>query len=91
MSQVWVTGELCQGDPDTMTFHVDGDGPIVKGLAALLATIYTGRTPDEVQALDADHVFEVLGLAEHLSPNRHVGMYAMVEKIKDITRRQCSA
>lgn len=87
MSQVWLLGELSDG---RMSFVVDSDAPIVKGLAQMLATIYSGCTPAEVEDLDADKIFAELGLYDHLSPNRHVGMYAMVEKIKAITR-ECVA
>jgi cysteine desulfuration protein SufE len=32
--------------------------------------------------LDVDALFEGLQLEEHLSPNRHVGVYAIVNKMK---------
>ncbi len=86
MSQVWIVGERSPEDPARMRFRVDGEAPIVRGLAVMLASIYNDRTPEEVETFDADALFERLGLYEHLSPNRHVGMYAMVEKIKALTR-----
>lgn len=88
MSKVWIVGE--RDAANGMVFRVDGEAPIVRGLAAMLATIYQGRSPREVLEFDTDALFEELGLFEHLSPQRHVGMYAMVERIKDITR-SCEA
>jgi len=49
---------------------------------ALLIELMSGRTPDEIEALDLDHLFDELKLAEHLSPNRHFGIYSIVELMK---------
>jgi len=85
ISRVWVTGRLT-GAPPVMAYHADGEGPIIRGLVALLVMLFEGKTPDEVLGLDAEGLIEKLGLDENLSPNRHIGMYAMVEKIKAIAR-----
>jgi len=86
MSQVWIVGHQRSPTDPAMSFQVDGEAPIVRGLAALLAIIYEGRTPEEVEAFDADAMFDQLGLFDHLSPQRHVGMYAMVQRLRDIAR-----
>jgi cysteine desulfuration protein SufE len=85
ISKVWVTGRA-SGDPLVMQYHADGEGPIIRGLVALLYLLFQGRTREEVLELDAEGVIEKLGLDENLSPNRHIGMYAMVEKFKGIAR-----
>jgi cysteine desulfuration protein SufE len=85
MSNVWIAGRLI-GEPAVMEYHADADGPIIRGLVALLVMLFQGKTPEEVSRLDAEGVIEQLGLDENLSPNRHIGMYAMVEKIKGIAR-----
>jgi len=36
-------------------------------------------------------VFEGLKLAEHLSPSRHVGIYAIVEKIREQAQHLAAA
>ena len=41
-----------------------------------------GKTVAEIAALDMDEFFERLQLGEHLSPNRHVGVYAIVDLMK---------
>jgi len=86
MSQVWIVGHQRSPTDPAMSFQVDDEAPIVRGLAALLAIIYEGRTPEEVEAFDADAMFDQLGLFDHLSPQRHVGMYAMVQRLRDIAR-----
>ena len=82
MSQVWVHTYLDPDQPGRVAYHGDCDTAIIKGVLALLIGLCTGKTPAEVVALDIDHLFEGLQLAEHLSPNRHVGIYAIVEVMK---------
>jgi cysteine desulfuration protein SufE len=85
ISKVWITGRAV-GAPAVMEYQAEGEGPIIRGLVALLVMLFQGKTPEEALHLDAEGVIERLGLDENLSPNRHIGMYAMVEKIKAIAR-----
>ena len=48
----------------------------------LLIQLVSGKTAKEIEALDLDEVFRRLRLDEHLSPNRHVGVCAIVELIR---------
>jgi cysteine desulfuration protein SufE len=90
ISKVWITGRV-GGDPATMEYRADGEGPIIRGLVALLFMLFQGKTPEEVLGLDAEGVIEKLGLDENLSPNRHIGMYAMVERFKLLARAAAPA
>lgn len=87
MSKVWIAAELDEVEPRVLNFVGDCDTATIKGLVAVLIALYSGNTPQAVQDIDADQVFEKLGLYDHLSPHRHVGVYAIVEKIKEISRR----
>ena len=49
---------------------------------ALVIGLLSGRIPQEIADLDLDDLFGKLHLAEHLSPNRHFGIYSLVEKMK---------
>ena len=51
-------------------------------MVALLVGLFSGKSPAEIEALDVDGLFHGLQLEEHLSPNRHVGVYAIVGKMK---------
>ncbi|MGD8547464.1 MAG: SufE family protein, partial [Thiohalophilus sp.] len=53
---------------------------------ALLIQLVEDRTADEIEQLDVDEFFEKLKLDEHLSPNRHVGVYAIVDLMKKQAR-----
>ncbi|PID49926.1 MAG: Fe-S metabolism protein SufE [Proteobacteria bacterium] len=82
MSKVWVKPYSDPTDSSKILFYGDCDTSIIKGVLALLVRIYSGKTAAEIQALDVDDLFERLALAENLSPNRHVGIYAIVEVMK---------
>lgn len=82
MSLVHVAPHPDPSDPDRLHFHGDCDTAIIKGVVAILVRLFSGKTPAEIEALDVDALFEGLHLQEHLSPNRHVGVYAIVNKMK---------
>ena len=86
MSQVWVHAYPDPDDPARVRFHGDCDTSVIKGVLALLIQMASGKTLDAVEALDVDEMFERLNLDEHLSPNRHVGVYALVELMKSQAR-----
>jgi len=87
MSKVWIAAERDEADPCLLNIVGDCDTPTIKGLVAVLIALYSGNTPEAILTIDADQVFEKLGLYDHLSPNRHVGVYAIVEQIKEVSRR----
>ena len=84
MSQVWFTHRVNPGPPTTLEFQGDSDAHIVKGLIALLFKLYSGRTPQQILALDVKSVFERLGLENNITMNRRNGFYSMVERIKTL-------
>lgn len=83
VSQVWVIGELRDG---RCAFRCDADGPLVKGLVAFLCEFFTGATPAEIAASDADPL-EALGLMRNLSPTRHNGLGAVRTRIRELAGR----
>jgi cysteine desulfuration protein SufE len=82
-SQVWVKTDISQHNGDRiLTFSGDSDAFIVKGLVALILALYSGHTPSEIKNIDAMTLFQTIGLAEHLTPQRSNGVRSMVERIK---------
>lgn len=79
MSEVWITACL---DNRKVVFHGDSDTAVIKGILALLISLCDGLTTGQILALDMDEIFKGLKLDEHLSPNRHVGVYAMFDLMK---------
>jgi len=80
MSKVWIDINL----DDAGLVHIQGDcdTSIIKGVLALLIDLCNGLAPEQIQSIDMDEIFQRLHLDSHLSPNRHVGVYAMFELIK---------
>ena len=87
-SQVWIHAE--QNGP-VLTFMGDSDAIIVKGLIALAFMIFSGKTPEQILALDANAIFAKLGLKEHLTPQRSNGLVSMVARIKSDARQVLTA
>jgi cysteine desulfuration protein SufE len=85
MSTVHVVPKPKDGGP-RLEFQGDCDTAIIKGVVALLVQLFSGKTPAEIEDTDVDALFEGLQLEEHLSPNRHVGVYAIVNKMKGQAR-----
>jgi cysteine desulfuration protein SufE len=83
-SQVWLESRTDggPGGATRLSFRGDSDAHIVRGLVALALAIYSGRTAQEIIATDAFAIYEQLGLAAHLTPQRSNGVRSMIERIK---------
>lgn len=80
-SQVWLIAELDK-DAGVIRFQGDSDALIVKGLVAMLISIYDGEKPSDI--LNSQLFFlEKTGLKNHLTPSRANGLMAMVQQIKN--------
>ncbi|MBC7753261.1 MAG: SufE family protein [Moraxellaceae bacterium] len=78
-SQVWLKADL---SPDgKIDFRGDSDAILVKGLVALVITIYNHESPDEILTYEPDFLKEI-GLDTGLSPSRSNGLYSMIKQIK---------
>lgn len=87
-SQVWLETRA-EGGPGHATrlhFRGDSDAHIVRGLVALALAIYSGRTAADILSTDAFALYERLGLAAHLTPQRSNGVRSMIERIKTDAR-----
>ena len=56
----------------------------------MLIDLVAGKSVQEVESLDVDRFFTRLRLDKNLSPNRHVGVYAIVELMKQQARQLSS-
>lgn len=80
-SQVWLDVTLRDG---RLQFAGDSDAHIVKGLVALLLSLYSGKTPSEILSVDAQGALAPLDLAAHLTPQRSNGLSSMIARIRAI-------
>lgn len=84
-SQVWLVPEVeGNGRDAVVSFRGDSDAMIVRGLIAILITLYSGLTAREVLAVDAKAEMARLGLNDHLSAQRSNGLKAMVQRVRDL-------
>lgn len=77
-SQVWLYPEFKDG---RVYFYADSDAVLVKGIVALLTSVYSDATPDEIITTKPDFLKEV-GITEHLSMNRSNGLASMMKQIQ---------
>ncbi|RED11294.1 SufE family protein [Pontivivens insulae] len=79
-SQVWLVPET----GEVLRFNGDSDAMIVRGLIAILRTLYNDRTPADILSVDAPAEFARLGLDKHLSAQRSNGLRAMIARVRDV-------
>jgi cysteine desulfuration protein SufE len=79
-SQVWLVTE--PGAGGTLHFRGDSDAHIVRGLIAILLSLYSDRSPEDILAVDAQGAYERLGLSGALTAQRSNGLFSMVERIR---------
>jgi cysteine desulfuration protein SufE len=92
VSQVWLSKQIDRsGGEPSLNYLGDSDAHIVRGLVAILLTLYSGRTPQHILATDALAIFDEFGFREHLTPQRSNGLRAMVERIRSDAREALAA
>ncbi|MFY9625799.1 MAG: SufE family protein [Rhodoplanes sp.] len=83
-SQVWlITSARPNGaGGPVLAFRGDSDAHIVRGLIAILFSLYSNKSARDILAADPSALFERLGLREHLTPQRSNGLKSMVARIR---------
>ena len=78
-SQVWLIPQIKDG---VFSFRGESDAMIVRGLIAVLLTLYNNQPVGAVVKIDAAAELGRLGLNDHLSAQRSNGLRAMVDRIR---------
>ena len=82
-SQVWfITEEKTKNNLKLLFFKGDSDALIVKGLAIILFSIFSGKTPEEIIKIDPYEKLKKLKLEKNLSLQRSNGLTSMIKRIK---------
>lgn len=79
VSSLWLVPTFADGK---CHFKSDADSVITRGIAALVCSLYSGLTPEEILKLDSSFL-EELGISAHLTPNRRNGLSQLCKKISD--------
>ena len=77
-SKVWLQG---QQKEDKIVFTADSDAILTKGIIAILIRAFSNQKPADILNADMDFIDEI-GLKEHLSPTRAIGLVSMIKNIK---------
>jgi cysteine desulfuration protein SufE len=77
-SKVWLHLE---GDSGRVVIRANSDAAIVSGLIALLASVYSGCSAQQIIEIEPYFIREI-GLSDHLSPTRANGLHSMLNAIK---------
>ena len=93
VSQVWLSKRIGRngGNEPVLNYLGDSDAHIVRGLIAILLTLYSGHTPREILTTDATAIFDEFGFREHLTPQRSNGLRSMIERIRRDAREAVAA
>jgi len=81
-SQVWMVSEVARNGEPVLRFRGDSDAHIVRGLIAILFSLYSGRPAREIAATDPEPILAAMGLREHLTSQRSNGLTSMVNRIR---------
>lgn len=79
-SQVWIVLTLDENNDVILTG--DSDAAIVKGLIAVVFSLYQQMKAREIVEFDVRPWFEKLALTRHLTPSRTQGLEAMIRAIR---------
>lgn len=82
-SNVWLD---VRSSEFALSFTVDSDAYIVRGLLALVMAAYNDKSAADIIAFDIDGYFQQLDLERHLSPTRGNGLKAIVATIQAIAK-----
>ena len=85
-SNVWLH-YLYDEERGLLYFAADSDARVIRGLIAMVLSVYSGKTPKAIEGENIEQWFETLGLYNHLSPSRGNGLRAIVEEIKAVAHR----
>lgn len=78
-SQVWL---VFDGSGEKLRFRGDSDAAIVKGLVALMISLFSGQDKAAAAALNAEEKLGEIDLREHITPQRSNGVVSMIKRIK---------
>ncbi len=85
-SQAWIIAEVSSDPEPIISFRADSDAHIVRGLLSVLLSIYSGRTGEEILAIDIKDVLRRLDFEAQISPNRANGFHSAIERIRALAR-----
>ena len=83
-SRVWLLGEQRE---NAWYFQASSEARLLRGLLAVLLTRVNGLSAEELAEVDLVDWFNQLGLGRQLSPSRSNGLNAVLQRMRELTKR----
>ena len=81
-SQVWlIIKEDEIKEKKIIELKADSDSFLVKGLLAIIISIFSGKTPSDILKINYDSELKKLNLKENISQQRSNGLTAVINKV----------
>ena len=81
-SQVWlIINEEEINEKTILKLKADSDSFLVKGLLAIIISIFSGKTPSNILEINYNNELEKLNLKENISQQRSNGLTAVINKV----------
>jgi cysteine desulfuration protein SufE len=81
-SQVWLIIKEKEVNKETiLELKADSDSFLVKGLLAIIISIFSGKTPSNILKINYNNELEKLNLKENISQQRSNGLTAVINKV----------
>ena len=81
-STVYLAPWVRSGSDDVVEFLADSESEIVRGLVALLQSLYSGKPAAQILDFDLSGLLARLGLATNLTLSRRNGLAEMVKRLR---------
>jgi cysteine desulfuration protein SufE len=81
-SQVWlIINEEEINEKTILKLKADSDSFLVKGLLAIIISIFSGKTPSNILEINYNNELDKLNLKENISQQRSNGLTAVINKV----------
>lgn len=84
MSEVYLIGRPMPDAPEKFEFVADSNAEIVRGLIAVLQSIFSGQNAEDVIRFDIESLFRQIGLDQFISSQRRSGLDGMIRRIRTL-------
>ena len=81
-SQVWlIINEEEVNEKTILKLKADSDSFLVRGLLAIIISIFSGKTPSNILKINYNNELDKLNLKENISQQRSNGLTAVINKV----------
>jgi cysteine desulfuration protein SufE len=81
-SQVWlIINEEEVNEKTILKLKADSDSFLVKGLLAIIISIFSGKTPSNILEINYNNELDKLNLKENISQQRSNGLTAVINRV----------